>query len=224
MDNSRALAFYVRHPEAVDALYECSTRSKSAFKDSANKSNLPGELIEVTLKRWNTWIAIERCLEQDRAKFEGELLDQLSERLNKIVKVMKKSTPEWGGELTFRQKNGGKAPDRAPASVGWDFGTYGEEVLLRPWVWARGGRVAEKRILGLLTEWAGENPNRKMAADLDWDTGSVMVDEIRLSCYLSKSNETLDVDRLTEDFMTKFDWVDKNRMESIIALADPRSS
>ncbi len=222
MDKSVALGFYVRYPNAVDAILECETDTKEAFKESALRSGLPNDLIKVALEQWNTIVALEEELENDRKKFEAKIRDGVLKRLKNKAKWESKSNAWWGWKVKVQLTDGREARPYSPALLGWRFGTYGQKVYVNPWVWARGGRATEKRIQEWLKKWAsGLTP--KTAESLKWDSGTVMLAEFDCGDYVDEPAGSLDVRRLADDVVGAFAWMTKVRIERILKLGKRRN-
>jgi hypothetical protein len=159
----RSLAFYLKYLEEMAVFYEGEDEDikEALLSEVSNR----GEFIEMIMQ------VGERADEQALA-----LLTEARERIKKtfssdIAYENIRNRGSWVKSLWLWPKGKNKHNPRQ-----WQTGiSFHENYQGRPcfiaWVWAKGGKRAEKNIAEILT-------NKKVAAiskDLDWESGSVAI-------------------------------------------------
>jgi len=193
----KCLLFYLRYLPEMDRLYEAAEPKLEELPNSdrvLEKINLVGDAA---------------CREA------AELLEicasQIEEHFRKISTVQRiRNNLEKMWELRF-QVAGTKGTSR-----GFEIGVSLEprRAALVPWIWARGGRLAEDEIIRIL----GRGIN---AAKLDWDSGAVGLEEIKIPIP-ERLEEAVTCDSLVAEVQQVFARVTAQHVKEIAGLSRDR--
>lgn len=221
MNKSTTLGFYVRNHEAMDAIFDCEVESRALFTASAREQGLKEDLLNVVLENWETMTWITGQLEKDVAQFEVCIRDGLRLGLKNAACVKPTRKPYWGGRIRITHTDGRTARTLHDAELGWTFGSRNQSVLIRPWIWARGGRATEQTIIELMQKWMPSlKPVKAEVLGEGWVSGTVVLAQINcgLGRYLGKPIDGIDTELLGEDVLAAFHWINKARINKILRL------
>lgn len=223
MNSSIAFGFYVRHWEAVDAIWNCEMGSEEEFDDSAKQNGLTDELLAAVQKNLNASRELVEQLEKDLEQFSKEIDDRIRKKIGKYTTIISGRPDCWGGRLKFTHKDGRTAKTLHDAELGWSLGTSEGKVYLRPWLWAKGGRATEEAIVALLSKWQA-NPELKTSRQMGegWShSGTVALGRIGCAepCYRGKKlSDGLNTELIAEDMLKMFAWISQDRINRILSL------
>lgn len=221
MKSSLSMGFYAIHPEAVDTIGEAFgwdlPKEKASFKKGAKEARVPSELLDVAVKNWPAIVELYASLEADRKVFENGLRDDLKAIVQKNgVSVIKGTRDPWyGGRVKFQLQDGRSAKAYEHATLGWDFETYGQSVLIQPWVWAK-GRASETAISEMIEKSRSGNIYPKVGQLLGWSAGNVSLGEFRCETFLEDG--ALRIDDLRDRVLSCFRWVTPKRLERLATM------
>lgn len=159
-----SLVFYLRYYAEMQKLYE----EEGDLTDLASAAD--GE--EVSKKI--TAVGNQACVEA--ADLLEACVSNFQERLkttpNVSIKPCRRDTMERNWEVVFEIS---QARRRKSAGVTREIGVYLEPEEIVPWIWSRGGRLAEDRICSLLP-----GISCRRSKQMGWDGGSVALPTVKI--------------------------------------------
>lgn len=225
MNKATALGFWAKNPLIMDKLYELDDWQQVI--DGA--SGLPSELVALAKENKSLLADLIESAEPAEDDVFRKLYMKLRESLEatgaKITK--KKQGANWDYKVTVMTHDRRQTRARA-LQFGWGWHTEGDRASLNnqamyldTWVWTKGGKGSEQKLLERFKKFKIQALEAMLAArdirDFSWIAGTIRLNRINVSERV-KDDFSIDLDALVADVWKSFAWINKARLDELFRL------
>lgn len=208
LGTSSALGFYSKHCKLLDDIWIGETTYLPEEHELDRHFGNP-ELTRTVEENRETLEKICETVENDVARVDASVRMQLLSKLQSFASVTSKGRLNWGSHIWIQHR---RCRDKLVGlQVGWHWESEEAGVVIRSWLWSKGGAVKGRAATAFLRERGVSD------AIQEKQPGAA-----RATVYFGQTSVVanggflVDLDRLVAAVLSSFEWMNQERVESLL--------
>lgn len=208
LGSSSALGFYSKHCKFLDGLWIGETSYLPEEQELDRHFGNP-ELTRTVEENRETLEKIYETVENDVARVDAAVKRQLLSKLQSFSAVTSKGRLNWGSHIWIQHLL--RRKKLLGLQVGWNWESEEAGVVIRSWLWSKGGAVSGRAATAFLREQGVSDAIQEQQPG-----------ETRATVYFGRTSVVshegflVDLDRLVAAVLSSFEWMNQERVESLL--------